>query len=182
MAGAAELDGAEVEGDGGEGERGWSGGAEEADEVERGAGVGGDLEGADAGGGGVGRAGLRGEGDDEDAAGGGEDGGAVALDGEVGCGLEAVMWMGTVPVLARVTVWGCAALPTCVVAKVRELCGGGVGDEWGGVGGGGGWDGGGGAGEVDEVGAAEGVAFDDEGAGVGGGCGGVPVAIWLSGV
>jgi hypothetical protein len=34
---------------------------------------------------------------------------------------SAVMWMGTVPVLARVMVWGCAALPTCVVAKVREL-------------------------------------------------------------
>ena len=47
---AAELDGAEVEGDGREGERRWSGGAEEADEVEGGAGVGGDLEGADAGG------------------------------------------------------------------------------------------------------------------------------------
>src|SRR5580704_10284340 len=34
---------------------------------------------------------------------------------------SAVMWMGTVPVLARVMVCGCAALPTCVVAKVREL-------------------------------------------------------------
>ena len=32
------------------------------------------------------------------------------------------MWMGTVPVLLRVIVWGGAALPTCVVAKVRELC------------------------------------------------------------
>src|SRR5882757_806470 len=34
---------------------------------------------------------------------------------------RAVMWMGMVPVLARVMVCGCAALPTCVVAKVREL-------------------------------------------------------------
>jgi hypothetical protein len=32
-----------------------------------------------------------------------------------------VMWMGMVPVLARVRVWGCAALPTWVVAKVREF-------------------------------------------------------------
>ena len=80
------------------------------------------------------------------------------------------MWMGMVPVLLRVMVWGWAALPTWVVAKVRELCGGGVGDERGGVGWGGGLRGGGGAGEFDEVGAAEGVAFDDEGAGVGGGC------------
>ena len=31
------------------------------------------------------------------------------------------MWMGTVPVLLRVMVWGGAALPTWVVAKVREL-------------------------------------------------------------
>ena len=118
---AAELDGAEVERDGREGEGGWRGGAEEADEVEGGAGVGGDLEGADAG------------------------GWWLAL----GCGVKVtmrmqlaegrmvaqllwtvksgvvwrlVMWMGTVPVLARVMVWGCAALPTCVVAKVRELC------------------------------------------------------------
>ena len=33
-----------------------------------------------------------------------------------------VMWMGVVPVLARMMVWGAEALPTCVVAKVRELC------------------------------------------------------------
>src|ERR1700742_1724919 len=33
-----------------------------------------------------------------------------------------VIWIGMVPVLARVTVWGWAALPTCVVAKVSELC------------------------------------------------------------
>ena len=32
-----------------------------------------------------------------------------------------VMWMGTVPVLARVMVWDWAASPTWVVAKVREL-------------------------------------------------------------
>ena len=32
-----------------------------------------------------------------------------------------LMWMGTVPVLARVTVWAAEALPTCVEAKVREL-------------------------------------------------------------
>ena len=44
-------------------------------------------------------------------------------------------------------------------------------------------DGGGGAGEVDDVGAGEGVAFDDEGAGVvGGEAEVVPVAVWLSGV
>src|SRR6267154_1068875 len=35
---------------------------------------------------------------------------------------RAAIWMGTVPVLLRVMVWGGAALPTCVVAKVRELC------------------------------------------------------------
>ena len=35
---------------------------------------------------------------------------------------RAVMWMGTVPVLARVMVWGGAASPTWVVAKARELC------------------------------------------------------------
>jgi hypothetical protein len=29
--------------------------------------------------------------------------------------------MGMVPVLARVIVWGWAALPTCVEAKVREF-------------------------------------------------------------
>ena len=34
---------------------------------------------------------------------------------------RAVMWIGTVPVLLRVTVWGGAALPTWVVAKVREF-------------------------------------------------------------
>ena len=34
---------------------------------------------------------------------------------------RAAMWMGTVPVLLRVMVWGGAALPTWVVAKVREL-------------------------------------------------------------
>jgi hypothetical protein len=34
---------------------------------------------------------------------------------------RAVMWMGTVPALARVIVCGCPALPTCVEAKVREL-------------------------------------------------------------
>ena len=33
-----------------------------------------------------------------------------------------VMWMGVVPVLANVMDCGCAALPTCVVAKVREFC------------------------------------------------------------
>src|SRR5712672_2969677 len=36
--------------------------------------------------------------------------------------LRAAIWMGTVPVLLRVMVWGWAALPTWVVAKVRELC------------------------------------------------------------
>ncbi len=50
--------------------------------------------------------------------------------------------------------------------------GGGVGDQWCDVGGSGALCGSGLAGELDEVGAAEGVAFDDEGAGVGGGCGG----------
>ena len=35
---------------------------------------------------------------------------------------RAVMWMVVVPVLARVMVWGAEALPTWVVAKVRELC------------------------------------------------------------
>ena len=35
---------------------------------------------------------------------------------------RAAKWMGTVPVLLRVMVCGGAALPTWVVAKVRELC------------------------------------------------------------
>src|SRR5229473_3460638 len=35
---------------------------------------------------------------------------------------RAAIWMGTVPVLLRVMVWGAAASPTWVVAKVRELC------------------------------------------------------------
>jgi hypothetical protein len=47
--------------------------------------------------------------------------------------------------------------------------GGGVRDEWGGVVGCAGGDGCDGASEVDEVGAAEGVAFNDESAGVVGG-------------
>ncbi len=34
---------------------------------------------------------------------------------------RAVMWMGTVPVLARMMVWGCAAFPIRVEGKVREL-------------------------------------------------------------
>jgi hypothetical protein len=34
---------------------------------------------------------------------------------------RAVTWMGTVPVLLRVMVWGWAASPTWVVEKVREL-------------------------------------------------------------
>jgi hypothetical protein len=34
---------------------------------------------------------------------------------------SAVMWIGTVPVLARMTDCGWAASPTCVVAKVSEL-------------------------------------------------------------
>ena len=65
---------------------------------------------------------MRGEGDDEDAACGGEDGGAVALDGEVGCGVEGGDVDGDGAGVARVMVWGWAALPTWVVAKVRELC------------------------------------------------------------
>ena len=72
-----------------------------------------------------------------------------------------VMWMGTVPVLLRVTVWGWAASPTWVVAKGERALRGGVGDEGGGVVGSGDGGGGGGAGEFDEVGAGEDVAFDD---------------------
>ena len=87
--GAGELDGAEVQADGRDGDWGWCGGAEEADEVERVTGVGGDLDGGDAVGGGVRCDGLRGERDDDDAAGGWEEGfAAVADKGEVGCGLN----------------------------------------------------------------------------------------------
>ena len=86
-----------------EGEGGWGGGAEEADEFERGAGVGGDFEGADAGwalvavGWGV-KVTMR-----MQLA---EGRMVVQLLWTVKSGVvwRAVMWMGTVPVLARVMV------------------------------------------------------------------------------
>ena len=70
----------------------------------------------------AGGVGLRGEGDDEEAACGGEDGGAVALDGEVGGGLEGGDVDGDGAGVGEGDGLGLEALPTWVVAKVRELC------------------------------------------------------------
>ena len=82
---------------------------------------------------------------------------------------RAVMWIGTVPVLLRMTVWGLSGVADLGGGEGEGAFGGGERDQRGSVGWGGGWCGGCGACEFDEVGAAERVAFDDEGAGVGGG-------------
>jgi hypothetical protein len=169
--GGADLDAAEVEREGKEVERRWVGDSEEGDELECGAGVGGNFESGDAVGDGVGEDGLRGEADVDDAAGGGDKrADAVGLDGEVRNALEAVDVEGGGAGVAEGDGLDVALVAYLGGGEVAGVLGEGVRDQRSGVGGGGYGDRGGSAGEGEEVGGAEGVAFDDESAGVG--CGG----------
>ncbi len=87
------------------------------DEVERGAGVGGDFERADAG-----SRCLRGEGDADGATGSGTMVAQLVVKVKSDEDCRPLTWIAAVPVFESSTVWGREMLPAWVAAKVSELC------------------------------------------------------------